>query len=106
MSKDEIAKGERGGCGSPEQVVRIGKRAYRVRTQVVVEEVDCDDAELNADVQRAAGGGFQMMLSEQDASSIDKSEQAILGTCWPAMRNALSEHLHAVSKKKPKRSGA
>jgi hypothetical protein len=85
------------------QLVRIGGRAYRVRTQVVVEEVDCHDAEKSSEVRRDANGGFEMMLSEQDASSIDKSEQAILGTCWPAMRNALSEHLHGVSKKKPKR---
>jgi hypothetical protein len=84
------------------QLVRIGGRAYRVRTQVVVEEVDCDDAELNTEVGRGADGSFEMRLSEDDATSIDKSEQAILGTCWPAMRNALSEHLHAVSKKKPK----
>jgi hypothetical protein len=88
------------------QLVRIGGRAYRVRTQVVVEEVDCDEAEMNAEVRREADGGFEMMLSEDDAASIDKSEQAILGTCWPAMRNALSEHLHAVSKKRPKRGRA
>jgi hypothetical protein len=41
-----------------------------------------------------------MMLAEEEGTSIDKSEQAILSTCWPAMRNALTEHLHAVSKKK------
>ena len=84
------------------QLVRIGGRAYRVRTQVVVEEVDCDDTQASGEVRQGAGGCFEMMLSEDDATSIDKSEQAILGTCWPAMRNALSQHLHSVSKKKPK----
>jgi hypothetical protein len=84
------------------QQVRIGGRAYRVRTQVVVEAVDCDEAELSGEVQRGADGGFEMMLSEDDGTSIDKSEQGILGTCWPAMRKALSEHLQEVSKKKPR----
>ena len=84
------------------QQVRIGGHAYRVRTQVVVEEVDGDDAVLSGEVQRSADGGFELMLSGDEGTSIDKSEQAILGTCWPAMRNALSEHLHEVSKKKPK----
>jgi len=40
-----------------------------------------------------------MMLSDADATSIDRSEQAILQTSWPAMRDALSRHLSAVSKK-------
>ena len=83
------------------QLVRIGGRAYRVRTQVVIEEVDCDDVEVSAEVKAGADGGFESMLSEDDAVSIDKSEQAILGTAWPAMRSALAKHLHAVSKKKP-----
>lgn len=86
------------------QQVRIGGRAYRVRTQVVVEEVDTDDAQADGEACRASGRGFEMMLSESDACSIDKSEQAILATCWPAMREALAEHLNAVSKKKPNKS--
>ena len=38
-----------------------------------------------------------------DATSIDLSEQAILRTSWPAMRDALSRHLSAISQKKPKK---
>ena len=86
------------------QEVRIGGRAYRVRTQIVVEEIDADDAQADGEVRRVGDGEFEMMLSENDACSIDKSEQAVLGTCWPAMRDALSQHLSAVSKKKPKKS--
>jgi hypothetical protein len=88
------------------QEVRIGGRAYRVRTQIVVEEIDGEDAQAEADgeVRRVGDGDFEMMLSEDEACSIDKSEQAILGTCWPAMRDALSQHLSAVSKKKLKKS--
>jgi hypothetical protein len=43
-----------------------------------------------------------MLLSNADATSIDRSEQAILRTSWPAMRDALSRHLSMISKKKPK----
>lgn len=82
------------------QQVRIGGRAYRVRTQIVVEEVDSEDGQDGGEARQVPDGGFEMMLSEDDACSIDKSEQAILGTCWPAMREALSQHLNAVSKKK------
>jgi hypothetical protein len=84
-----------------EQVVRIGKRAYRVRAQVVVEQVDCEEAG-SGEVEERSDGSFELMLSEQDGCSIDKSEQAVLRASWPAMRKALAEHLRAVSKKKPK----
>jgi hypothetical protein len=84
------------------EVVRIGGRMYRIRTKVVVEEVDGDNAVGTGEVQQGADGAFEMMLSDVDATSIDKSEQAILRTSWPAVRDALSRHLTAVSQKKPK----
>lgn len=86
------------------QEVRIGGRAYRVRTQIVVEEIDVDDAPADGAARRVGDGEFEMLLTEADACSIDKSEQAVLGTCWPAMRDALAQHLSTVSKKKPKKS--
>jgi hypothetical protein len=89
--------------GSAGQVVRIGNRAYRVYSKIVVEEVDCSDAEVTGStVHQGADGGFEMHLSDDEATSIDKSEQAILQTAWPAMREALAQHMAAVSKKKPK----
>ena len=84
------------------ELVRIGGRTYRVRTQVVIEEVDGDDTGASSEVRPGADGSFEMLLSDADATSIDRSEQAILRTSWPAMREALSRHLTAVSKKKPK----
>jgi hypothetical protein len=88
------------------EMVRIDGRTYRVRTQVVVEEVDCKDAEGTNEVRQRTDGSFEMMLSDNDATNIDKSEQAILRTCWPAMRNALSQHLNAILKKSRHRCGA
>jgi hypothetical protein len=93
---------EAGKLGGTEQVVGIGGRKYRVRTHVVVEEVDGDSSEANSEPVACDDGSFQMLLSDEDATSIDKSEQAILATAWPAMRSGLTEHLAAVSKKKPK----
>ena len=88
------------------QEVRIGGRAYWVRTQIVVEEIDGDDAlaEADGEVRRVGDGEFEMVLSDADACSIDKSEQAVLETTWPAMREALSQHLSAVSKKNRRRA--
>ena len=81
------------------EVVRIGEHAYRIRTHIVIEEVE--EPEETSEVSQQADGGFERMLSEADATSIDKSERALLQTCWPAMREALTRHLTAVSKKKP-----
>lgn len=83
------------------EIVRVGGQAYRIRTQIVVEEIDTEDTQQANRVRQYADGSFEMMLSDADATSIDKSEQAILQTAWPAMRDALSRHLTTVSKKKP-----
>ena len=83
------------------EAVRIGNKAYRVRTQIVVEEVDVEDVTSSGQAHELTDGSYEVLLSETDACNIDKSEQAILGSAWPAMRAALSRHLSAVSKKKP-----
>ena len=93
MSRDELGKPE---------LVQIGGRTYRVRTQVVIEEVDGDEPGSTSEVRQCGAGSFEVLLSDADAVSIDKSEQAILRTSWPAMRDALSCHLTEVSKKKPR----
>jgi hypothetical protein len=83
--------------------VQVGGRTYRVRTQVVVEEVEGDSAGETSEVRSRGDGSFEMLLSDADATSIDQSEQAILRTSWPAMREALSRHLSAISQKKPEK---
>ncbi len=84
------------------ELVQVGGRTYRVRTQIVVEEVEGDAAGESSDVRQCEDGSFEMLLSDADATSIDRSEQAVLRTSWSAMREALSRHLSAVSKKKLK----
>ena len=83
--------------------VQVGSRTYRIRTQVVVEEVDDGHTGQVDEVRQRGDGSFEMLLSEADATSIDKSEQALLATSLPAIRAALSQHLTSVSKKKPKK---
>ena len=51
--------------------------------------------------QPQADGSFQITIAEQDALSIDRCEQALLRTAYPAFRTALSTHLSAMSKKTP-----
>ena len=96
MSKPKASK-----VNGQTELVRMGGRAYRIRTHVVIEEVDAEDTLPTDEVLERGDGCFEIMLSDAEATSIDKSEQAILRTCWPAMRTALSQHLTAVSKKKP-----
>lgn len=96
MSKHKASK-----VDGQTELVRMGGRAYRIRTHVVIEEVDAEDTLPTDEVLERGEGCFEIMLSDAEATSIDKSEQAILRTCWPAMRTALSQHLTAVSKKKP-----
>ena len=85
-----------------DETVRIGNKAYRVRTHIVVEEVNAQDVPSAVQARERTDGSYELLLSEADACSIDKSEQAILGSAWPAMRAALSRHLSGVSKKRPK----
>jgi hypothetical protein len=85
------------------ELVQVGGRTYRVRTQIVVEEVEGEAAGEISEVRSLGDGSFEMLLSDADATSIDRSEQAILRTSWPAMRDALSRHLSAISQKKPKK---
>jgi len=71
----------------------------RYRIQVNVEIVECDD--FPSEPMKLQGGSFAMTLSEQNAISIDKCENAILRTAYPTIRDAIAKHLTEVSKKKP-----
>jgi len=82
------------------RLVQIEGRTFRIRTQVVVEEVDGEGAAETTEVIQREDGSFEMMLAGADATSIDKSERAILDTAYPAIRQALSQHLSSVSQKK------
>ena len=69
----------------------------RYRIQVNVEIVECDD--FPSEPMKLQSGSFAMTLSEQNAISIDKCENAVLRTAYPTIRDAIAKHLTEVSKK-------
>ena len=70
---------------------------YKIK--IKVEVVECDDQDTHAPLEQN-DGSFEMVIDGKDAVSIDKSEKALLSTAYPSIREALSKHLEAVSKKK------
>lgn len=72
--------------------------AYKIR--INVEIVPTTDAPNATPVHRD-DGGVEVVIPESEASSIDVCERRLLDTSHPVIRDALSRHLSAVSKKKP-----
>ena len=52
-------------------------------------------------VERMDDGSFRMVLDHQAEFNIDRLENALLQTSYPALRKALSDPLERASKKKP-----
>jgi hypothetical protein len=71
---------------------------YKIRVQI--EMIPCDEAPTREPVKEH-DGSLSMVLSEADAINIDACEQALLQTTYPTLRETLSTHLSALSKKKP-----
>jgi hypothetical protein len=71
---------------------------YKIK--VHVEIVECEEAE-GREPKKASDGGFEMIIEEATAASIDECEKALLETNYEALRDAIGKHLTAVSKKKP-----
>ncbi len=61
--------------------------------------MECDDQETENPVKQN-NGTLNMIISENDAISIDNCENALLRTAHPAIRDAISKHLSDISKKK------
>jgi hypothetical protein len=64
------------------------------------EIVPCTESPTHEPVKQD-DGSFQITIAEPDAISIDKCERALLQTAYPTLREVLSTHLSAVSKKTP-----
>ncbi|MGE4415581.1 MAG: hypothetical protein AB7D08_09715 [Bacteroidales bacterium] len=74
---------------------------YKIKVHVELEE--CDESE-NHEITQNSDRSFSMVISEQNAISIDMCEKYVLQTAYPTIRKAVSDHLSQVSKKKPKYS--
>ncbi|MCI0419521.1 MAG: hypothetical protein L0312_09915 [Acidobacteria bacterium] len=74
-------------------------KSHRIR--VKVEIVECEeDQPISKQPERLGDGEFELLISEAVAGSIDDCEQALLQANYPALRDALSQHLAEFSKKK------
>lgn len=73
----------------------------KYKIKVSVELVECDETE-NREINQDTDGSYSMVISDQDASSIDMCEKSVLQIAYPTIRKAVSNHLSHVSKKKPK----
>lgn len=70
---------------------------YKVKVKVEIVE---SDQEVAVDLIQTEAGQFELVISEEQALSIDACEQALLHTNYPAIRAALAKHLTELSKKK------
>jgi len=70
---------------------------YKVKVNVEIVE---SDQEVAVDLIQTEAGQFELVISEEQALSIDECEQALLRTNYPAIRAALAKHLTELSKKK------
>ena len=75
------------------------KTSHRIRVKVEIIECDGVAPEL-ATPQQLGAGEFELNIADAVAGSIDACEQALLATNYPALRDALSQHLAAWSKKR------
>lgn len=75
---------------------------YRIRVKVEIVE---SDQEAEVDLIQTEDGQFELVITEQQAVSIDECEQALLRTNYPAIRAAIAKHLTELSKKTVSPSG-
>jgi hypothetical protein len=65
---------------------------YKIKLNINIADILDESNETNIDLERE--------LTEEQACSIDFIDKALLGISYTAMRNAASEHLENISKKK------
>ena len=70
------------------------------KINVKVELIECNNSGQD-ELTKHPDGSFSMVISGQDAVSIDKVESSVLQTAYPTIRQAVSEHFTQISKKKP-----
>jgi len=75
-------------------------KAHKIR--IKVEIVECEEPEnVSGEIVTGADGTFELVMSGEQAVSIDDCEEAVLRANYPAIRAAVAQHLAEVSKKKP-----
>lgn len=72
------------------------------KIRIKIELVETDDP-IQKDPLKGIDGSFSLVVDEAKAISIDQIEKSVLTANWPAIRDAISQHLTEVSKKKLKK---
>jgi hypothetical protein len=73
---------------------------YEIRIEIKVREISEGCTGANEAI-RGEDGSFKIVIPEETAISIDKSEQAFLEVGHTAIRDGIAQHLSQMSKKKP-----
>jgi hypothetical protein len=74
-------------------------KAHKIR--IKVEIVECEEPEpVSGEIVRGADGAVELVMSGEQAVSIDDCEEAVWRANYPAIREAVARHLGEVSKKK------
>ena len=68
------------------------------KIRIKIELVETDDPIQN-DPLKGSDGSFSLVVDEAKAISIDQIEKSVLTANWPAIRDAIGQHLTEVSKK-------
>ncbi len=76
---------------------------YKIRVRVEI--VECEEPAQKHPV-KTDDGTFELNISPEQAGSIDDCEQALLAANYPAIREAIAQHLTEFSKKKRRRPAA
>jgi hypothetical protein len=67
-------------------------------TKIKIELFETDDP-LQNDPLKSCDGSFSMVVDKSKAISIDQIEKSVLTANWPAIRDAITQHLAEISKK-------
>jgi len=73
---------------------------YKIKVKIEIVE---SDQQAEVELVETEAGQFELVISEEQALSIDECEQALLSTNYPAIRAAIAKHLTDLSKKKPQK---
>jgi len=77
--------------------------AYEIKIKIeLAPKAETDNKPMN-NVLVSDDNEYSLSISEEEALNIDKCENAVMKTAYPAIRDALSTHLESLSKKKPRK---
>jgi hypothetical protein len=75
-------------------------RGTRIKIKVEFEDYEVTNESVTEPIQ-IEDGSFVVEMPESLEADIDACEQALLRANFPAIRDAISQHLERASKKKP-----